>query len=197
MSEQVTGEDLVDGFRKGNEKSLSSIFDQYYPALCYFANRLILNKEEAEDIVVQSFMKLWSKNSHFDSMQRIKAFLYITTKNACINYLQVVKRLNRQHADLLQRTEVLEDHILNGITRAEVLREIYLAIQALPEQCGRVASMSFIEGMKNQEIAKSLDLSEQTVRNHKSKAVQLLKLRLLDSNIFFWIWLYNYLSNKN
>jgi RNA polymerase sigma-70 factor (family 1) len=197
MNDLAQGDDIVNEFKKGNEKSLNSIFDQYYAALCYFAHKLILNKEEAEDIVVQTFMKLWAKHAHFDSLRAIRAFLYITTKNACINYLDVVKRSNRRHAELAYRAQENDDHILNNITRAEVLREIHLAIQSLPVQCGKVASMSLIDGMKNQEIARELDLSEQTVRNHKSRAIQVLRLKLIDSNIFFWIWLYSQLNDRN
>jgi RNA polymerase sigma-70 factor (ECF subfamily) len=62
--------------------------------------------------------------------------------------------------------------------RMEVFNELYREINQLPEQCGKIVRMGYIEGMKNEEIARELGLSIQTVKNQKTRGVMLLKRRL-------------------
>ncbi|MNR35643.1 RNA polymerase sigma factor [compost metagenome] len=65
--------------------------------------------------------------------------------------------------------------------RTEVWAEIYREINKLPVQCSKVISLSFVEGLKNDEIAQELDISIQTVKNQKSMGVKLLKQKLSKS----------------
>lgn len=196
MNEQV-GEELLAEFNKGNPRSFSSIFNTYYSALCFFAERMILNKEEAEDIVGESFVKLWRLHENFETMQNIKAFLYITTKNACLNFLKQSERTAKNQSELVYTLAKKEDHVLTEITKVEVLREVHAAIESLPPQCRKIVRMSFVEGMKNDEIAQQLNLSVNTVRNQKARAVHLLKMKLLNANLMVLIYLHSLLADKN
>jgi RNA polymerase sigma-70 factor (ECF subfamily) len=90
-----------------------------------------------------------------------------------------------------------EDHILSELTRIEVVREVHAAIEALPPQCRKIVRMSFVEGMKNQEIAEQLKLSVQTVKNQKVRAIYLLKMKLLNTNIMVLLYLHSHLADKN
>jgi RNA polymerase sigma-70 factor (ECF subfamily) len=197
MSEQVTGDDIVNEFRKGNAQSLNLIFDLFYMPLCFFAEKLIVNKEEAEEIVGDTFMKLWERRPDFESLSKIKAFLYITTKHSCLNYIKQSDRFTQKYSEFVYLHAENEDHILNCIIKTEVLHQLYLAIQGLPSQCSKIAYMSFVEGMRNQEIADKLQLSINTVKNQKGRAIELLKVKLLESNIFILLWVCSHLSNKN
>src|SRR5690349_24963911 len=80
--------DIIAGFHKGNSRAFDLLFDMFFPALCYFANKLIEDRQESEDIVLDTFQKLWARREHFETMPNIKAFLYITVRNTCLNYLR-------------------------------------------------------------------------------------------------------------
>lgn len=67
--------------KHGNSMALSYFFDLPYQALCYFAESIVKDQQEAEDIVATSFFKVWDKYTDFETAQNIKAFLYISTKN--------------------------------------------------------------------------------------------------------------------
>lgn len=196
MNEQV-GDEVVSEFNKGNPKSFSSIFNTYYSALCFFAERMILNKEEAEDIVGESFVKLWRLHENFETMQNIKAFLYITTKNACLNFIKQSERTAKNQSDLVYVLAKKEDHVLTEITKVEVLREVHAAIESLPPQCRKIVRLSFVEGMKNDEIAAQLNLSVNTVKNQKARAIYLLKMKLLTTNLLVLLYLHAHLADKN
>ena len=125
--------------------SIQLAFNRYYLSLCFFANKLINERVIAEDIVKDVFLKLWEKESDFSHYKNIKAVLYIAVKNACLNYTKKRKNDRTQTNALtyLLRQEQ-EDFVLNEITRAEVLREVYAAMQQLPAECVGESNLSDI-----------------------------------------------------
>lgn len=176
-------EDPFDDFKKGDPRALQEIFHQFYGALCLFAGRMLHNRPVAEEIVGDTFLKLWNRHTDFENLQNVKAFLYITTRNACLNMLKQMQRESlskKQHAYLSSDNE---GFILNEIVRAEVLREIHREIENLPEQCRKIFKMSYFGGKKNMEIASMLEISVHTVKNQKARAIQLLKVKLPDRNL--------------
>jgi RNA polymerase sigma-70 factor (ECF subfamily) len=135
----------------------------------------------AEDITQESFVRLWQKHEAFSCQQSIKAFLYIITRNACLNFIkhwQCQKKKQEMWAFTWDETE---DHILNKLTRTDAYGEVYSAINNLPTECRKIIILSYIEGFRNQEIAEQLHLSINTVKNQKSRGLYLLKKKLLPS----------------
>lgn len=171
---------MMDHLRSGKAEAMIPFFDLFYSRLCYFAERLIRNRPAAEDIVEDSFLKLWKKHADFGSIQNIKAFLYITTRNACLNFLKQTQRDEASKKELAYLSVEMEDFVLNNMIRSEVLQEIHREIEKLPTQSRKVFKMSVLENMKNQEIAIALDISVHTVKNQKMRAMQLLRMSLLN-----------------
>ncbi|MES1160647.1 MAG: sigma factor-like helix-turn-helix DNA-binding protein, partial [Bacteroidota bacterium] len=73
--------------------------------------------------------------------------------------------------------------VLKEDLKAEVLKSIHKEIENLPRSCGNVFKMAYLEGMSNSEIAETLQINNQSVRNHKQRAIKLLRLALLNRNI--------------
>ncbi|WP_164735435.1 RNA polymerase sigma-70 factor [Pseudoflavitalea rhizosphaerae] len=169
---------MVEELRNGNSQAMISFFNLYYAPLCYFAERMIHDRQAAEDIVEDTFMKLWKKHTDFASIQNIKAFLYITTRNACLNLLKQYQRDAVSRKELAYLNGDSDDFVLNSIIRTEVMAEIYRQIEKLPTQSRKVLKMSVFENMRNHEIAAALDVSIHTVKNQKVRAMQLLRMNI-------------------
>ena len=168
----------VQAFQKGDCRAFSFVFTSYYRSLCYFAKRLIVGNSIAEDIAQEAFVRLWQKHDAFTSQQSIKAFLYIITRNSCLNFLKQWQReKNNKEAWALHLDEI-EDHVLNQLSRNDLYSEIYMGIESLPSECKKIIRLSFIDGFRNHEIAAQLQLSIHTVKNQKSRGLYLLKKRL-------------------
>jgi RNA polymerase sigma-70 factor (family 1) len=165
--------------------------------LCLFAERLLNDRAAAEDIVGESFIKLWNKRGDFKTTQNIKAFMYITVRNACLNYLKQAKRDSLNQKQLAYLTGEKEEFVLNEMIRAEVLKEIMNEIDNLPEQCKKVLKLGYLEGLKNQEIAKLMNISVHTVKNQKARAIQLLKTRLANRDILALLLLCTFLRDTS
>lgn len=166
--------EIVSAFRSGNESALSYFLKLYYTGLCIFAEKKVGMRSIAEDIVEEAFIKAWKKRSDFDSIPAMKSFLYVVVRNACLNYLKKQQKdrfHNRAFAYLQSNSQ---DHL--EVIRAEVLAAVYNAIENLPEKCQHIFRMSYLEGIKNEQIADTLSLSVQTVKNQKVRAVKLLQM---------------------
>lgn len=166
-------------FKRGKAKAFEHIFYEFHSAVCFFANGFLNDKEASKDLVSEVFIKLWNKHADFNSLYEVKSFLYISTRNACLNYIKGLKVASDHQKWLIQQTglEEMEDFVMKRILDAEVARELNDAIGSLPTQCRRVMLES-LEGLKTEEIAQKLGLSPQTVRNTRNRATQLLKERL-------------------
>jgi len=73
--------------------------------------------------------------------------------------------------------------------KAELMQEIYAEIEKLPEKRRMVFKMAYLEGMKNDEIASYMSISIHTVKEHKGKALQFLRMRFSDKQIILFILL--------
>lgn len=168
----------IAAFQKGRPAAFGSVFDHYYPALCVFASRLIQDETFAEDIAQETLIKLWEKREDFQNVHAIRSFLYITTKNACFNFRKRMQIGEKNHEEWSQSWNEYDDFVLNQLTRAEVLREVYNMLSMLPPECQKVMRHSFVDGMDNHQIAKLLNISVHTVKNQKARAIYLIRKRL-------------------
>jgi RNA polymerase sigma-70 factor (family 1) len=166
------------GDDSGAAPLFQDIFKQYYATLCDYADRTVENEGEAEDIVSGVFFKLWQRNETFRNLGHLQAWLYKSTRNAAINLLRQRAHAGERQLFFLQESEHFGKTETEELVYHEVLRKIYLEIRNLPEQWGRIVSMSYLDGKKNDEIAAELGLSVQTVKNQKSQALSRLRLNL-------------------
>lgn len=165
-------------FQRGEESGLNYFFHQYYLALTLFSYNLTANKESAEEIAEDAFLKLWERHQHFSHPSAIRSFLYITVKNASLNWIRQQKRDTLKAKQLVYLSDPGENHILQKIISAEVYQEVFKAINALPPKCRRIFQMLFVEGKDYQQIAKELKLSVSTIHNQKARGIELLKRQL-------------------
>ena len=168
--------------------SFENLFRSCYAGLCYYVFRINDNKEEAEDIVQDAFFKLWNRWDDFNDQGSAKNFLYTTVRNASLNVVRhgsVKKKFfDQQHKDTAD-----EPNILQEIIRAEVIGEIYRAIEQLPAGCRTIFTMGYIDGLKNAEIAGQLGISINTVKTQKARALQLLRLAIYNNaGVFMALW---------
>jgi RNA polymerase sigma-70 factor (ECF subfamily) len=165
-------------YQKETSTSFRDAFIQYYHPLCFFADKILQDIPAAEDTVENVFIRLWEKNPDFDDYKNIRAVLYISVRNECFNLLKKrrSKRFGQDAFSYLSNQES-QNFILNEITRAEVLREIYEEMQKLPPECRKVMQLYFVEGLDAKDIASRLGVAVSTVRNQKAFGTKILKAK--------------------
>jgi RNA polymerase sigma-70 factor (ECF subfamily) len=153
------------------------VFHLFHPALCFFALRLVNDAAIAEDIVTDVFVKFWEKRSDFNTVYSVKAFLYISTRNACLNHNHKVQYQSRIRENIRQQSNEIEVNELNEVIHAQVVHQVYNIVNDLPEKCKEVMLLSYSKGLDCHEIARRMRLSVHTVRNQKNRGVHLIKNR--------------------
>ncbi len=166
-------------FQHRNADAFEYVFDLHYRPLCYYARSFLADQHEAEDAVAEVFVKLWEKAADFDNLNSIKGFLYISTKNKCLDELKKGKRQHTAFNDYRQTAETTEEIADFDRLEAEVLERLYEEIERLPTKAREIFKLIFFDGLKTDEVAERLGISVKTVRNQKARAIQLLQVVLL------------------
>jgi RNA polymerase sigma-70 factor (ECF subfamily) len=170
----------------GPNLELKEVFHSYYPRLCYFAYKLVNSKSVAEDLVQDVFLNILGKQYDFKKEQALKAFLYQAVKNASLNALKK-KNVKDRYADSIMPISSEEPQVLENLIKSEVYGNLHAALQSLPKGCRKVVRLSYFDGLKNDEISQMLNVSVNTVKTQKKRALQLLRLRLNSFLILFFL----------
>jgi RNA polymerase sigma-70 factor (ECF subfamily) len=165
-------------FRSGREEGFNYFFNEYYKSVYFFASRYVSEKPAVEDIVTDSFIKLWDKREIFDTESGLKGYLYKTVYNACLRWLQQKQNRSMHIRSYSNQIDTIEQACFHNIVKAETINLLYKAIQQLPSQCKKIFTKLYIEGKSVCEIADEMNLTVSTIKNQKARGIKLLKPRL-------------------
>jgi RNA polymerase sigma-70 factor (family 1) len=166
-------------FRQGKEEGFNHFFDSLYKPLHFFAVSHIHDKEAAEDIIEDSFIKLWNKREIFDTEAGLKSYLYKTVHNACLRWLWQKQNRKMHNINYAYQTDLTEQDYIHNIIRSETITNVHKAIHQLPAQCQKVFTKLYIEGKSVAETAQEMKITTSTVKNQKARGLSLLKTKLL------------------
>jgi len=169
---------LIEEFRSGGQKAFKRIYDLHSRSLVYFAEALVADRQQAEDIVAEIFIKLHKLRENFHELQNIRSFLYLATRNLCLDYLRAAKRKGNNIKELQYLSEGEEESYLDTIIESEFIGKLYAVLESLPKECKKIMKLAFLEGFSNKEIADKLGLSISSVKNQKVRGLQLMRIRL-------------------
>ncbi|GAA4808818.1 RNA polymerase sigma-70 factor [Olivibacter ginsenosidimutans] len=166
----------------GNERAFELFFSAHHHQLGSFAYQLTASRTLAEEVVQEVFIEVWLKRRELPQVASIKNYLFILTRNRALNALRKIANDKLKHAVWAQYTPTYEE-----TTAAEDPIEVYNhrlqeAITKLPLQQQKVFRMSKIERLKQEEIARILNLSPETVKKHMKLALRFLR-SYLSTNI--------------
>ncbi len=162
---EISNEEFSSRFNQDRENVIRWLFNTYYNTLCLFAARLIGSHEDAEEIVSNTIVKLWQQRGDFDSEQKIKAWLYISVRNACFNFLRSVKQNKTRNKIIDLASDLLDDQSTRMFQESQIGFDFSQIISKLPDRQREIMDMALREELSTKEIAEKLQISEATVRS--------------------------------
>jgi RNA polymerase sigma-70 factor (family 1) len=178
----MTEEDLITGLSKGERTAFQQLYNQYYTPLCTYSKRFTKSKEIAEEVVQDVFLKLWERQGRFMITTSLKAYLFASVRNHCLDHLkhlQIVHKFNEYYTLLLKEAEdlyIFSQESGDSMTIAQELEEsVREAIDSLPVQCQRIFKMSRFDGLKHKDIADKMGVTVNTVQRQMSIALKKLR----------------------
>lgn len=173
-------------FLSDTTTDFSTIYLSFYPKLVRFATVFVLYEEDAENIIQDLFLSLWNKKESLENIGNINAFMYMLTKNKCLDYLKhkIVKdkfiastqTVYKQEAYLKMQSLAEFDVELASEDRVEEI--VSNAVNALPPKCREIFMLSRYEGLKYKEISEKLNISINTVETQMCIAFKKLRTSL-------------------
>ncbi|MCD7930003.1 MAG: RNA polymerase sigma-70 factor [Tannerellaceae bacterium] len=169
---------LFEQIRRGNVDAFEYTFRKYGPRLEAFARKFVIDPAEAEDIVQESFLKLWERMELLENVF-LTSYLFMLVRNASLNVLkhQAVADTNRirtvdlREVERLYSVDFIEDPS-TILMEKELTGSVDEIMEALPEKCREVFKLSRLSGYKNREIAEQLGISEKVVEKHIARALK-------------------------
>jgi len=152
-------ERLVDLVRAGSEPAFETIVERYRRALMRYVSRL-LPPERAEDVVQQAFVKAYDAMHRDGAELSLKPWLYRIAHNTALNAL---RDRGLRHDELDERTDGVERPD-QALERSQGLRDVLVAVQALPERQRDAILLRELEGRSYTEIALALGVTDGAVR---------------------------------
>jgi RNA polymerase sigma-70 factor (family 1) len=172
-------EDLLTRMAEGEQEAFTLLYRRHWEALFISTVRVILNKEDAEDIVQEVFASLWNRRTALNLTGPLGAYLQTSVKYKAINYIE--KNITRRnYAQTLGKAAETSSppsaEILLSVK--EVQQLVRTAIENMPPKMQEVFRLSRQQHLSHREIAVRLDISEETVKKHIQNALQLLKMAM-------------------
>lgn len=177
---ELLDKNIVDALRQGDEQVFETIFRTYYERLCNYANTILNDMDEAEEMVQSAFLTVWEKHDTLEIHTSVKSYLYRAVHNSCLNRVKHYKVRKTYGDSVKNQTELLHDDASQNLIGSELDAIVANAIDSLPDQCRLVFKLSRFENLTYAEIAEQLGISVKTVENHMVKALKVLREKLKD-----------------
>jgi len=163
--------------KEGDEASFEMLFKKYYVRLTHFAYTYVKDQAEAEELVQNTFVRIWEKRENIHLKVSFKSYLYQAVRNGGLNHVRNVKN-KKSHLTVISSRDHDLPNAENDLNVNDIKYQLYQALENLPPRCKRIFQMSRLEGMKHSEIAKYLDLKTKTIENQIGIALKYLRIEL-------------------
>lgn len=177
MNSEILPNKILRGLIIGDEETYIFLFKEYYVSLCSYSRRYVGRKDIAEEIVSETFMKIWENRNTLNINSSIKGYLFHAVCNNSLNYLRNLKKENiigtyfqDPKFENMGFAEILEETEEQSLLMENISTKIEEAVSQLPRQQQSVFRLKRQEGKKIREVAQLMGLSVKTVEMHLSKA---------------------------
>jgi RNA polymerase sigma-70 factor (family 1) len=171
-------DDILQRLAAGEERAFREVYDRYWKIVCKAAMRYLRSPDLAGDVVQEVFCSLWDRHSQFLNVRNLESYLVTMTHHQVYTLFRkwaTETRSREAYAENLASTVNDTDFSIRSSQYEEILTEL---VDKLPPQQKQVFKMAREEGMTHEAIARELNLSQGTVKNHMVRALQFLRQNL-------------------
>ena len=167
-----TDNELIKEFQEGKEAAFNELVDRYLSSTYGFFTKFTESKEEAEDLAQDVFIKMYKALKKFRFESEFKTYLYRANINMSNTYLRRNKWKNMLHLDQISEPQYIDTTNEDKWKR----KELWDAIARLPKIQRMVVTMRTAENLPYKEIAKIMNISENSAKVNYYHAVEALKI---------------------
>ncbi len=166
---------LLIKLKNGDATAFEEIYNQYRSKIYTYALKLSKSTVVAEEIVQEVFIKIWQKREQLNPELHFGAYLKKITLNHVLNHLKKVAREKTLQDELFNYLSLIRSNAEDSLLEKELLKTYEEAIAQLPPQKKIIYQLSRNEELSHDEIAKKLNISKNTVKNHMVEATKFIR----------------------
>ncbi len=145
---------------KMNAETFKQVFLPYHQKLFRIAYRLVGNAECAEDMLQDTFVKLWEKRGQLSEISNTEAFAIVTLKNTCLDHL----RRQKDDFQLFEQDVVESTSFSEQMEYQDEALQVHQFLSRLPQNQQIVMKLKHWEGLSDEEIEQSTGYSQGNIR---------------------------------
>ena len=171
---------LVQRSLGGDRAAQYLLYKRYVGAMFHTIVRMVGNRQDAEDVTQEVFVKVFRQLASFRGEATLGAWIKRIAINAALNFLRKKKQL--QFEEINERLPLADEAGINETDWANKIHGIHEAVKKLPDGCRLVFNLYMLEGYKHKEVAKMLGITESTSKTQYRRAKRLIKEIVLGIN---------------
>lgn len=176
----MTEEAILKGCLTNNAVAQRELYNKYSPKMLAVCYRFAHNREDAEDMLQEGFIKVFSQIHTFENRGAFEGWIRRIVVHTCINILKKNKKFN-ESVDIIHATSLqVREESVPSIVQA---KQVVECIRLLPIGYRTVLNLYAIEGYSHKEIADILEIEESTSRSQYTRAKAMLEDILLKKKI--------------
>ena len=167
--------EIVQQMKDGDALAFRKLYEVYQGRIFVFAFRFTKSKHSAEEIVQQVFVKLWERKMQVDVQKNFASYLISIAKNLLIDGLKKAAVEKEARNLLYQHIQSLQHSSIDDLLKKELSRLYQQALDNLSPQKKMVYLLSREEELSYEQIARQLNISRNTVRNHMTESLRSIR----------------------
>lgn len=171
---------LIEALRRNDKVAFDYIFNFYYSSLCAFSMQYVNDHDAVEDLVQDMFVSLWVQAPKLQIQTSLKAYLFASIKNRCLDFRKHKKVTEKYQTYFLFSSKSSENSTDHYLSESELRQAIQRSLEKLSPRCREIFELSRQKGLSNKEISEELDISKRTVELQISNALKILRKELTD-----------------
>lgn len=184
MNNTQADDQLIDLLREDRRQAIKPILDKYGDALYGVVLRIVHSREIAEDVMQDTFVKVWKNAASYDrSKGRLFTWLVNIARNTAIDKIRTVKFKENRKTVSLDRTVYESERHAAEMQISDV--GLQRVINSLEEKYSRLIDLLYLQGFTQKEAAQALDIPLGTVKTRSKAAIEQLRSLLAATE---WLW---------
>ncbi len=182
---EIPEKKLVEQVKAGRPEALGALYWRFSDKLLYFIQKTAKSRELSEDVLQDTFLKIWENRQQIDPELPFKPYLYTIARHHILNLLNRASRESRV-MDEIRRAALTEESNTEQLLDFKESNALFQeALDQLPSRCRAVFEKCQIEGLSHRLAATALGISESTVNNQMGKAWDIIRKYMRSKNSFF------------
>lgn len=177
---------LIIALQSGDQDAFKRLYKQLHPAVYRFIYAILKDQDHSEEILQETFITLWVNRDKLDSRETLSPYLYTVARRLTIDAFRKASTESSFKKRLKYITSDASNHTEEQLLLRDLRQCIDEGMKHLPQQQRLVFQLSRVDGLSYDEIAKQLQISRHTVRNHLVCALKTIKIFVSKNDITYF-----------